>query len=98
MMHIDMLEAIGQMMDDKLEPINTRLTGLAEEQRHTRVLMEHMDKRMDTLAEGQVDMNEKFKMLDDLAERAEDIQITVDAMEAVIKQNSADIKKLRAVK
>ena len=94
----DMLEAISQMMDAKLEPINTRLTGLAEEQRHTRVLMEHMDKRMDALAEGQANMNEKFKMLDDLAERVEDIQITVDAMEAVIKQNCTDIKKLRAVK
>ena len=87
----DMLEAIGQMMDQKLEPI-------IEEQRHTRVLMEHMDKRMDALAEGQANMNEKFKMLDDLAERVEDIQITVDAMEAVTKQNCMDIKKLRAIK
>lgn len=60
----EMMEAISQMMDAKLEPINTRLTGLEEEQRHTRVLMEHMDKRMDALADGQANMNKKFKILD----------------------------------
>ena len=43
-------------------------------------------------------MNEKFRKLDDVAERVEDIQITVNAMEAVTKQNCTDIKQFRAVK
>ena len=39
-----------------------------------------------------------MEKLDEMAARVEDIQITVNAMEAVTKQNCTDIKQLRAVK
>ena len=91
----EMLEAIGQL----LEPIKQ---GLAEvKQRTTKIevtLENDIAKRLDTLAEGQQGMNEKFALLDEVAERVENIQITVNAMEAVTKQNCTDIKQLRAVK
>lgn len=87
----DMLEAIGQMMDAKLEPI-------IEEQRHTRVLMEHMDKRIDALAEGQANMNEKFAKLDKVAEDVEEIKIKVSALESVTKDNTSQIKDIRLAK
>lgn len=94
----DMLEAIGQMMDAKLEPINTRLTGLEEEQRHTRVLVENMGKQINALAEGQAYINEKFKQIDQIAEDATEIKIKVSALESVTKDNTSQIKQLRAIK
>lgn len=74
------------------------LTELKEEQRHTRVLMEHMDKRMDALAEGQANINEKFKMLDQVAEDVEEIKIKVNALESATKDNTSQIRELRAIK
>ena len=82
---------MSDMMDAKLEPI-------IEEQRHTRVLMEHMDKRMDALAEGQANINEKFKMLDQVAEDVEEIKIKVNALESATKDNTSQIRELRAIK
>ena len=94
----DMLEAIGQMMDAKLEPINTRLTGLEEEQRHTRVLVENMGKQINALAEGQAYINEKFKQIYQIADDATEIKIKVSALESVTKDNTSQIKQLRAIK
>ena len=105
-----LLEAIGQLMDAKLqvalEPIKADVSviksDLAEvKQRTTKIevtLENDIAKRLKTLGEGQDGVNEKFTLLDEVAERVEDIQITVNAMEAVTKQNCTDIKQLRAVK
>ena len=90
-----MLEAIGQL----LEPIKQDLAEIKQRTTKIEVTLENdIAKRLDALAEGQQSMNEKFRKLDDVAERVEDIQITVNAMEAVTKQNCTDIKQFRAVK
>jgi DNA repair ATPase RecN len=91
----EMLEAIGQL----LEPIKQDLAEIKQRTTKIEVTLENdIAKRLDALAEGQQSMNEKFRKLDDVAERVEDIQITVNAMEAVTKQNCTDIKQFRAVK
>ena len=91
----EMLEAIGQL----LEPIKQDLAEIKHRTTKIEVTLENdIAKRLDALAEGQQSMNEKFRKLDDVAERVEDIQITVNAMEAVTKQNCTDIKQFRAVK
>lgn len=85
----EMLEAIGQL----LEPIKQDLAEIKQRTTKIEVTLENdIAKRLDALAEGQQSMNEKFRKLDDVAERVEDIQITVNAMEAVTKQNCTDIK------
>ena len=91
----EMLEAIGQL----LEPIKQDLAEIKQRTTKIEVTLENdIAIRLDALAEGQQSMNEKFRKLDDVAERVEDIQITVNAMEAVTKQNCTDIKQFRAVK
>ena len=55
-------------------------------------------KNIRLLIEAQTETKAKMEKLDEVAERVEDIQITVNAMEAVTKQNCTDIKRLRAVK
>ena len=88
----EMLEAIGQL----LEPIKQDLAEIKQRTTKIEVTLENdIAKRLDALAEGQQSMNEKFRKLDDVAERVEDIQITVNAMEAVTKQNCTDIKQFR---
>lgn len=82
-----------------LEPIKQDLAEIKQRTTKIEVTLENdIAKRLDALAEGQQSMNEKFRKLDDVAERVEDIQITVNAMEAVTKQNCTDIKQFRAVK
>ena len=56
------------------------------------------NKNIQLLMEGQHDVNEKLKQLDAVSAAVEDIQITVNAMEAVTKQNCTDIKQLRLAK
>ena len=89
-----------------MEPIKADVSGIKSDlaevkQRTTKIevtLENDIAKRLKTLGEGQDGVNEKFTLLDEVAERVEDIQITVNAMEAVTKQNCTDIKQLRAVK
>lgn len=94
---------MADMMDTKLaealEPIREDLAEVKQRTTKIEVTLENdIAKRLKTLGEGQDGMNEKFALLDEVAERVEDIQITVNAMEAVTKQNCTDIKQLRAVK
>ena len=75
------------MDKEMLEAMSKLLNPIIEEQRHIRVLLEHTDKRVDALAEGQANMNEKFAKLDQMAENVEEIKTKVTALEAVTKDN-----------
>ena len=91
----EMLEAIGQL----LEPIKQDLAEVKQRTTKIEVTLENdIAKRLDALAEGQLGMNEKFQKLDEVAARVEDIQITLNAMEAVTKDNTSQIKDIRMVK
>ena len=87
-------------MDEKmlLEEIGKMIAPIAERQMHMQTMMEHMDKKINALAEGQANMNEKFAKLDQVAEDVEEIKVKVTALEAVTKDNTAQIRDLRIVK
>lgn len=86
------------MDKEMLEAMSKLLNPIIEEQRHIRVLLEHTDKRVDALAEGQANMNEKFAKLDQMAENVEEIKTKVTALEAVTKDNTSQIRELRIAK
>ena len=87
-------------MDEKmlLEEIGKMIAPIAERQMHMQTMMEHMDKNINALAEGQKGMNEKFAKLDQVADDVEEIKVKVTALEAVTKDNTAQIRDLRIVK
>ncbi|WP_457789673.1 hypothetical protein [Anaeromassilibacillus sp. SJQ-5] len=87
-------------MDEKmlLEEIGKMIAPIAERQMHMQTMMEHMDKKINALAEGQKGMNEKFAKLDQVADDVEEIKVKVTALEAVTKDNTAQIRDLRIVK
>ena len=86
------------MDKEMLEAMSKLLNPTIEEQRHIRVLLEHTDKRVDALAEGQANMNEKFAKLDQMADNVEEIKTKVTALEAVTKDNTSQIRELRIAK
>ena len=86
------------MDKEMLEAMSKLLNPIIEEQRHIRVLLEHTDKRVDALAEGQANMNEKFAKLDQMAENVEEFKTKVTALEAVTKDNTSQIRELRIAK
>ena len=86
------------MDKEMLEAMSILLNPIIEEQRHIRVLLEHTDKRVDALAEGQANMNEKFAKLDQMAENVEEIKTKVTALEAVTKDNTSQIRELKIAK
>ena len=86
------------MDKEMLEAMSKLLNPIIEEQRHIRVLLEHTDKRVDALAEGQANMYEKFAKLDQMADNVEEIKTKVTALEAVTKDNTSQIRELRIAK
>ena len=54
--------------------------------------------RLKLLGEGQQMVIEKFAKLDKVAEDVEEIKVKVTALEAVTKDNTAQIRDLRIVK
>ena len=94
-----LLEAMREMMREELEPMKRDLAEV--KQRVTKIETAQgqvTNKKIQLLIESQTETKAKMEKLDDIADRVEDIQITVNAMEAVTKQNCTDIKQLRAVK
>ena len=94
-----LLEAMREMMREELEPMKRDLEEVKQRVTKIETTQEQVtNKKIQLLIESQTETKAKMEKLDDIAERVEDIQITVNAMEAVTKQNCTDIKRLRAVK
>ena len=74
------------------------IAPIAERQMHMQTMMEHMDKKINALAEGQANMNDKFAKLDQVAEDVEEIKAKVTALEAVTKDNTSQIRELKIAK
>lgn len=87
--------AILQPIDERFTKIDERFTKIDErftkiEERITKIeiLVENdIDKKLDLLGEGQLGMNEKFRQLDKLAEKVEDIQTTVEVLKFITVKN-----------
>ena len=92
-------EAMREMMREELEPMKRDLAEVKQRVTKIETAQEQVtNKKIQLLIESQTETKAKMEKLDDIADRVEDIQITVNAMEAVTKQNCTDIKQLRAVK
>ena len=81
-----------------LKEIGKMIAPIAERQMHMQTMMEHMDKKINALAEGQANMNDKFAKLDQVAEDVEEIKAKVTALEAVTKDNTSQIRELKIAK
>ena len=93
----EMLEAIGEL----LAPIMKEQREIREDLQAVKAdtaRLVVLEKKVDALAEGQANMNEKFAKLDKVAEDVEEIKVKVTALEVITKQNCTNIKQLRAVK
>lgn len=91
----EMLEAIGQL----LAPIRDDISEIKERVTKIEIHQENVtDKNIQLLIEGQKGMNEQFQKLDQVAEDVEEIKLKVTALEAVTKDNTSQIKDIRAVK
>lgn len=94
-----LLDAMREMMREELEPMKRDLAEVKQRVTKIETAQEQVtNKKIQLLIESQTETKAKMEKLDDIADRVEDIQITVNAMEAVTKQNCTDIKQLRAVK
>ena len=99
-----LIEAMRQMMAEQskqmADMMDTKLAEALEPIREDLAEVKQRATKIEVTLENDIAkrLNEKFTLLDEVAERVEDIQITVNAMEAVTKQNCTDIKQLRAVK
>lgn len=94
-----LLDAMREMMREELEPMKRDLADVKQRVTKIETAQEQVtNKKIQLLIESQMETKAKMEKLDDIADRVEDIQITVNAMEAVTKQNCTDIKQLRAVK
>jgi hypothetical protein len=94
-----LLDAMREMMREELEPMKRDLAEVKQRVTKIETAQEQVtNKKIQLLIESQTETKAKMEKLDEMAERVEDIQITVNAMEAVTKQNCTDIKQLRAVK
>lgn len=94
-----LLDAMREMMREELEPMKRDLAEVKQRVTKIETAQEQVtNKKIQLLIESQTETKAKMEKLDEMADRVEDIQITVNAMEAVTKQNCTDIKRLRAVK
>ena len=95
----ELLQAIGKMLNESLDPLKEELSDIKQRVTKIEITQEQItDRKIQTLLEGQQGMNEKFKQLDKLTADVEDIKITVNALEAMTKTNTTEIKELKLVK
>lgn len=95
----EMLEAIRQLMDSRLAPIQADLADVRQRMTKMEIHQENVtDKNIQLLIEGQQGMNEKFRKLDKVAEDVEEIKIKVSALEEVSRSQASQIQELRIAK
>ena len=93
----ELLEAIGKM----LEPIVKEQREMRDDLQSLKADVSQIPgirTDVNLILEGQQGINEKFKMLDQVAEDVEEIKIKVNALESATKDNTSQIRELRAIK
>lgn len=77
----ELLQALRQIIR---EEVHTELQPIQNEVTSIKVTQENVtNKNIQLLMEGQKGMNDKFKRLDDLEEKVEDIQVAVSILKAL---------------
>ena len=75
-------------IDERFDTMDERITSLDGEMTKMRIGLENVtNKNIQLLLEGQAGMNDKFRRLDELEEKVEDIQITVSVLKALTLKN-----------
>lgn len=82
-----LLKAIGQMMDEKLEPIHDRLSRVEA------TLENQVLPAIQLLAEGQQNILEHID--EKITSRTEELEDRIDALEAITKNNTREIRNLK---
>ena len=86
-------------IDRRTERLESDVVEIKQRVTKTEIALENnVQDTLSVLLEGQSGMNEQLKKLDDVAAREEDIQITVNALESATKDNTSQIRELRAIK
>lgn len=88
------LQAIGEMMDKKLDSQTQELRselGQQIGQQLNLMIENYFDPRSNLLAEGLQNVNEKLKALDDL----EVMDTRITALEAMVKKINRELKELK---
>jgi hypothetical protein len=73
----ELLQAIRKIVKDEIEPLKQEVLSIKLTQENV------TNKNIQLLMEGQQGMNEKFKSLDVLEDKVEDIQTTVSVLKAL---------------
>ena len=77
----ELLQALRQIIR---EEVHTELQPIQNEVTSIKVTQENVtNKNIQLLMEGKKGMNDKFKRLDDLEEKVEDIQVAVSVLKAL---------------
>ena len=77
----ELLQALRQIIR---EEVHTELQPIQNEVTSIKVTQENVtNKNIQLLMEGQKGMNDKFKRLDDLEEKVEDIQVAVSVLKVL---------------
>ncbi len=100
------LKDILLSMQSEIRSIHTEMSEMKQTQQQQgqeiakiNMTLEHnISKQLELLGEGQQMVIDKFKQLDQVAEDVEDIKDTVNALEAITKSNTTQIKELRIAK
>ena len=100
------LKDILLSMQSEIRSIHTEMSEMKQTQQQQgqeiakiNMTLEHnTSKQLELLGEGQQMVIDKFKQLDQVAEDVEDIKDTVNALEAITKSNTTQIKELRIAK
>ena len=85
------LLAIAKLMDVKLEPINARLDKIEEETRHTHVLIENQDHKINLIAEQHSEIIEKLSV----TKEVDSLKGRVSTLEGTVKTHTAQIMELK---
>ena len=89
----------GQLLLSMVQTILSDEELLWQEIAKINMTLDHnISKQLELLGEGQQMVIDKFKQLDQVAEDVEDIKDTVNALEAITKSNTTQIKELRIAK
>ena len=92
------LLAIAKLMDTKLESINVRLDSMdarldkiEEESRHTRVLIENQDHKINLIAEQHSEIIEKLSV----TKEVDSLKGRVSTLEGAVKAHTTEITELK---
>lgn len=109
----EMLHAISDLLDQKLEPVHDRLEGLETRFDGLETKVDRLDERVvgieltlendikpniKILAEGVMQNTERIERIEKKVEKLDGIEANVDALMAAVKSHSNDIEILKAVK